>query len=67
MNEKNFLGMLLVCGVATASFGQGSVWMYQGQLSDRNQPANGLYDLRFRLADAPTNGNYVGEIGRAHV
>ncbi|MBO6739771.1 MAG: hypothetical protein JJ916_07925 [Phycisphaerales bacterium] len=29
---------------------------YQGTLEDGGQPANGLYDMRFSLADAPTIG-----------
>lgn len=29
---------------------------YQGTLEDNGQPANGMYDMRFSLADAPTIG-----------
>lgn len=29
---------------------------YQGTLEDNGEPANGLYDMRFSLADAPTFG-----------
>src|ERR1043165_4750072 len=61
MNTKIVLAILLTCGCASSS-GQSSVLMYQGQLSDHNQPANGSYDLQFRLADADTNGNYVGSL-----
>lgn len=35
---------------------QGTVFSYQGVLSDGNKPANGSYDLRFSLYDALTNG-----------
>jgi len=33
--------------------------MYQGRLNDGGGPANGAYDLRFALYDAPTNGNAI--------
>jgi hypothetical protein len=46
--------------LAELSFAQSGVWMYQGQLSDNNQPATGTYDLQFRVADAVTNGNDIG-------
>jgi hypothetical protein len=38
---------------------QGTACTYQGQLNDRGGPANGLYDLRFQVWDALTNGNLV--------
>ena len=38
---------------------QTTAFTYQGQLLDGGQPANGNYDLRFTLADAATNGNYL--------
>src|SRR5437660_895789 len=41
-------------GTAQAAF------TYQGRLLDNGQPANGTYDLQFRLADAPAEGNYIG-------
>src|SRR5437899_339274 len=44
----------------------GQVFTYQGRLMDRGNPANGLYDFQFTLADAATNGNYVaGSITKA--
>src|SRR2546423_8442086 len=39
---------------------QGTAFTYQGRLNDGNAPASGIYDLRFALYDAPTNGNPVG-------
>ena len=38
---------------------QGTAFTYQGRLDDNGGPANGLYDLRFTVWDAPTNGNVV--------
>jgi hypothetical protein len=32
--------------------GMGTAWTYQGRLMDANQPADGLYDLRFKLYDS---------------
>jgi hypothetical protein len=39
-----------------------SVFNYQGRLAQNNQAANGLYDFQLRLADAGTNGNYLGAL-----
>ena len=38
---------------------QGTAFSYQGRLNDSGSPANGLYDVRFTIWDAPTNGNLV--------
>ncbi|MHC4086039.1 MAG: hypothetical protein ACYSU5_12640 [Planctomycetota bacterium] len=32
--------------------GMGTAWTYQGRLMDANQPADGIYDLRFKLYDS---------------
>lgn len=37
-----------------------TAFTYQGRLTDRGAPANGVYDLRFRLFDAATGGAQVG-------
>jgi hypothetical protein len=36
-----------------------SVFVYQGFLRDGNAPANGVYEIHFRLYDAGTNGTMV--------
>ena len=41
---------------------QGTAVTYQGRLNDSGVPANGTYDLRFRLFDAATNGNFSGGV-----
>jgi hypothetical protein len=40
-------------------FAQGTAFSYQGQLDNNGSPANGLYDVRFLVWDAATNGNLV--------
>jgi hypothetical protein len=42
------------------AFAQGTVFTYQGRLNDGNNPANGVYDLRFAIYDARANGNQAG-------
>ena len=41
---------------------QGTAFTYQGRLNDGAAPANGMYDFRFRLFDAATNGNFSGGV-----
>ena len=38
---------------------QGTAFSYQGQLQNNGSPATGVYDLRFTVCDALTNGNIV--------
>ena len=45
---------------AHVSFGQGSAFTYQGRLQAGDVGANGIYDLRFTLYDAPNGGAQVG-------
>src|SRR2546427_3734344 len=40
--------------------GQGTAFTYQGRFNDGGIPANGLYDFRFAIFDAVTNGAPVG-------
>lgn len=37
-----------------------SNFTYQGQLMDSDSPANGQYDFRFRLYNAPSSGQQIG-------
>jgi hypothetical protein len=48
-------------GVVSVSRAQGTAFMYQGRLNDGGNPANGIYDLRFGVFDAVTNGNAVSD------
>lgn len=43
-----------------AAFGQTSTFTYQGQLKDDGVPANGSYDLVFKLFNAASGGAQVG-------
>ena len=49
------LGLLLLSGSA-AAFAQGTAFTYQGKLVDTGNPANGPYDLQFKLFDTVTLG-----------
>jgi hypothetical protein len=51
-----------------AALGSGAAFTYQGRLSDGGQPANGQYDLQFRLTTGPIEANYVGlQVNQAYV
>jgi hypothetical protein len=39
-----------------------TAFTYQGRLIDNNHPADGLYDLQFKLYDAPSGGNLLNEV-----
>jgi hypothetical protein len=41
------------------AFAQGTAFSFQGRLNEGVNPANGIYDLRFTVFDAATNGNIV--------
>src|SRR5438105_14133783 len=43
-----------------AARGQGSIFSYQGHLSDDGKPANGSYDLLFKIWDNATDGAQIG-------
>src|SRR5215213_7576281 len=40
---------------------QGTAFMYQGRLKTNGSAADGIYDLRFKLYDALTNGAAVSD------
>jgi len=56
------LTLVTLLGVvsSTALCAQTTAFTYQGQLIDGGGPAQGLYDLGFRVYDAPTDGNLQG-------
>ena len=63
---KTKLGLLLALAVLlnlnlqpSTIFAQGTAFSYQGQLQNNGSPVNGLYDVRFTVWDAPTNGNLI--------
>ncbi|HTR41757.1 MAG TPA: hypothetical protein VMH87_09105 [Pseudomonadales bacterium] len=64
MNRKS-LFLSLLAGVLSffpllSSFGQGTAFIYQGQLGSSGAAANGSYDFQFTAYDAQTNGNTIG-------
>jgi len=50
---------LLILGAAGRISAQGTAFFYQGRLNDGGSPATNVYDLRFALYDASTNGNLI--------
>jgi|KBSMisStaDraftv2_1062788.scaffolds.fasta_scaffold76633_3 hypothetical protein len=52
-----FILMLSALGLA-----QGNGFNFQGRLNDGTNPANGRYDLQFRLYDAIAGGNQIGAV-----
>jgi hypothetical protein len=55
--------ILMISGAASASplsAPNGTSFTYQGKLMDGGVPANGSYDLQFKLFDALISGNQVG-------
>ncbi len=55
--SKYFLAILIL---GTAVHAQSTAFNFQGRLNDGANPANGRYDLQFKLFDAITGGNQVG-------
>jgi hypothetical protein len=53
------LTLALFASATTQLFAQGTAFSYQGQLDLNGSQANGLYDLRFTVCDALTNGNII--------
>jgi hypothetical protein len=53
MTQLQLLGCAAVLlGVVVAGFGQGTAFLYQGQLTANGSPATGSYDLTFTLCNA---------------
>ena len=59
-NLKLSLLLLALLSLPHFAHAQGTAFTYQGRLTDNDAPANGLYDLRFTVYDAPSGGNAVG-------
>ena len=61
------LPLLLAFGLLPSAFclaaaPLGTAFTYQGRLTDGGMPANGIYDLRFTIYDALTNGGTGGTV-----
>ena len=54
------LGLILFPAWDSIAATIGTAFTYQGRLIDKNQPADGLYDLQFKLYDDPNTGIQQG-------
>lgn len=52
--------LLLIVQTGSAVTPQSTAFTYQGSLGANGQPANGNFDLTFKLFDAATSGNQIG-------
>jgi hypothetical protein len=48
--------LLLLTTAAARAFAQGTAFIYQGRLTDAGNPANGTYEMQFKLFDTLTVG-----------
>jgi len=75
MNQTKIFKILLALFAVVLCFGPvglaeplGTAFTYQGRLIDNNQPADGLYDLQFKLFDASSDGNQLwGDVNTPEV
>ena len=60
--KRTVLNLVAVAflGMAAGVLAQGTAFTYQGRLNDGGNPASGIYDLRFAIYDALTNGTQQG-------
>ena len=58
MNRHNFAVLFFVC-VTLRLAAQGTAFSYQGRLNAGGTPATGVYDLRFAVFNAVTNGTQI--------
>jgi hypothetical protein len=58
--KKTIAILALVLLIPAAAAAQGNSFNFQGRLNDGTSPANGSYDLQFRLYDAILGGNQIG-------
>ena len=54
------LSIFLALGAPASILGQSTAFKYQGSLTDTGSPANGSFQMRFRLFDAVSGGTQVG-------
>jgi len=52
--------VILVAAFSIAAAAQTTAFNFQGRMNDGTNPANGRYDLQFKLFDAITGGNQIG-------
>ena len=59
MNRVLLSTLTLLLTVASAAYGQGTQFSYQGRLTDSGSPADGLFDMQFKLFDTQTVGTGI--------
>ena len=57
--KRLFIVSMFVVLAAATTFAQGTGFNFQGRLNDGTNPANGRYDLEFRLYDAVAGGSQI--------
>ncbi len=60
--KKIILIFALILLIPTAVLAQSSAFSFQGRLNDGTNPANGRYDLEFKLFNAITGGTLIGVV-----
>lgn len=54
------IAFILLIGPVSITFAQTTAFNFQGRLNDGSSPANGRYDLQFKLFDSITGGSPIG-------
>jgi hypothetical protein len=54
--HRTIFAFLLLLFAGVTAFGQGTAFTYQGRLTESGNPADGLFDMRFKLFDTATVG-----------
>jgi hypothetical protein len=67
--QRAIFAFLLSLFSGVAAFGQGTAFTYQGRLTDSGNPADGLFDMRFRLFDTLDvgTGTQIGVVTNSSV
>lgn len=60
--KRFFIILMFIVLTATGSLAQSSAFSFQGRLNDGANPANGRYDLEFRLFNAITGGTQIAAV-----
>src|SRR5438874_930649 len=59
--KQLFIMILLIAGIGSQhAFAQTTSFNFQGKLNDGGSPANGTYEMQFRLFDALAGGTQIG-------
>ena len=55
-SRRLLIALLLALILSGAAYAQGTAFTYQGRLTDSGNPADGVFDMQFKLFDNPTVG-----------